>query len=1530
MKRKTTIIEKYQIWLTASRNRWLRFISLATMVAYLVINFGYSLPTFAQISMLPCDGTLYISQAATATDFTRLRVLDGNTFTLSPGSGTAGIQYNGMGFNVQDGFIYGIQPDQNSANFKTVYRIGEDGIPVSLGIPQIDNSNPNFDQNEKDDFNSTNARFFAGDFDDNGTYLVYAARLGRIYKIDLTSSPPQVQDSVQLGGEFTFDTTNQPNNDFADLAFNPVDGKLYGVNTGLRELASIDPNTGTVDYLVAAPTPGSQENPFGAVFFDARGRFFAYENGVPNSQQGTLYRIDNLSSPIFQELGNADGVSFNDGSACAYAPVIEKTVSPATVNAGNIVTYTYTVFNQTDLQVNDVTFTDRLPPIPNPLDGRTFVEGGVSPPNPLGGTVTGLGTGTLQITGMTVPARTQTSFTVQVQIPLNLDGLPGTFLNQGTINGTVGGTTTSAQSDEPTTPSFPDPTPLTVNPNPVNLVPSKTVEPIDSNGNGAADPGEQLRYTITIQNTGTGTSTNTILTEDIPANTTYVPSSTALNGNAVSDVGGVMPFVAGGLVNSPGEPAGTINPGESATVQFRVTINNPLPPGVTEINNIATVTSDQVETPVSTDNPDTPGNPNDPNSPEDPTTVPIGGGSTPVAPTINKSVSFLRDNDNGGSLTIGDDVEYKVIVRNPSSTQAINNVVVSDIVPIQVRVLRDASNFINIDAPANSGFALAPTFPNTSFDGTGNAIPFTNGGTLPPGEEVTITYNARILPGAASPITNQALANYAGDGGNPIRSDASDSTNPTQPGSGNNPGNPDPNGNVNQPNDSPNDPTIVNFATPVNPAGTKSVRLSQDTDGSGSLSTGDIVEYTITYTNSDPSTDINNFQATDSIDTNGLRFVSGSYSFTATPGTTVGANTNYNGTTNPNLNTPGILARGGGQVVIQYQAEVIAGPGVPIRNQAIANFTDNTGDRSVPTDAIQKPGDLPQTNNGGDPNNPRFDDPTVLTVEEPMTPTRPVANKSVRFLRDNDNSGTLTIGDDIQYTIIVRNPNPTRTLNNVVLSEILPIQVRVLRDSSNPITVDAGFSLNPNLPISSFNGTGNPIRFTNPGTLPPTGQVTLTLNAQILPGAANPITNQGLVNFEGDGGNPVLTDASDTSNPTQPGSGNNPGNPRPVGEGGNVNQPNDGATDPTILNFVSPVTPTGSKSVRLVVDADNSESVTTGDTLEYTIIYTNPGANAPITNVLISDQIEADKVSFVPDSYNFRRVDGSGSAGNTTVQGNPSFNGTTDQNLTDPNNRGQLGTSGGRVIIMYSVRITAGAGTQIQNQATAQSNGGSVDFSLTDALSGLGDDGTPDLPQTNDDGINQGNLSGTGDDDPTLVTVGSPGSPRLRLVKRITNITRDGVQVSGINFNSFIDDPTNADDDVPGWNQRPPVGIVQLGAENNLQSGDEVEYTIYFLSDGGTGLNGIRLCDAIPEGTSFMRDSFTSGQGIVLNRSGNNTSLTNALDTDLGTFLSELTPANPPCPSSNNPNGSVLVNIGNIPTTAPDNVGFIRFRARID
>jgi large repetitive protein len=90
-------------------------------------------------------------------------------------------------------------------------------------------------------------------------------------------------------------------------------------------------------------------------------------------------------------------------------------------------------------------------------------------------------------------------------------------------------------------------------------------------------PGATVEYTITVRNDGLPT-TGATMAETIPANTTYVPGSTTLNGAAVADIAGAMPFVGGGAINSPAAAAGVLNTwtsdaADNAVVRFQVTIN---------------------------------------------------------------------------------------------------------------------------------------------------------------------------------------------------------------------------------------------------------------------------------------------------------------------------------------------------------------------------------------------------------------------------------------------------------------------------------------------------------------------------------------------------------------------------------------------------------------------------------------------------------------------------------------------------------------------------------------------------------------------------------------------------------------------------------------------------------------------------------------------------------------------------------------------------------------------------------------------
>lgn len=188
---------------------------------------------------------------------------------------------------------------------------------------------------------------------------------------------------------------------------------------------------------------------------------------------------------------------------------------------------------------------------------------------------------------------------------------------------------------------------------------------------------------------------------------------------------------------------------------------------------------------------------------------------------------------------------------------------------------------------------------------------------------------------------------------------------------------------------------------------------------------------------------------------------------------------------------------------------------------------------------------------------------------------------------------------------------------------------------------------------------------------------------------------------------------------------------------------------------------------------------------------------------------------------------------------------------------------------------------------------------------------------------NKAEVSTTGDSDLTNNTVTDPTrvvttrDPNLRLVKRITNVTRGGVPLAGINFSSFVDDPDDENDNAPGWSQLSPVGLYNLGLDYALETNDEVDYTVYFLSDGGSPVTNVNFCDLIPQGTTFVPDSIQA---------------LNATTPREGTFFSPLAPlpAGNSCSNQTNPEGAVIVNLGDISDEEGSNFGSVRFRVRID
>ncbi len=102
-------------------------------------------------------------------------------------------------------------------------------------------------------------------------------------------------------------------------------------------------------------------------------------------------------------------------------------------------------------------------------------------------------------------------------------------------------------------------------------------DPVNGTGaNRKAIPGAVIQYSIVVTNSGTSNAAAVVLSDAIPANTSYVANSMTLNAAALTDVADADAGTSTGApVTSISVNAGTVNSGGgSATVTFRVTINN--------------------------------------------------------------------------------------------------------------------------------------------------------------------------------------------------------------------------------------------------------------------------------------------------------------------------------------------------------------------------------------------------------------------------------------------------------------------------------------------------------------------------------------------------------------------------------------------------------------------------------------------------------------------------------------------------------------------------------------------------------------------------------------------------------------------------------------------------------------------------------------------------------------------------------------------------------------------------------------------
>jgi uncharacterized repeat protein (TIGR01451 family) len=423
----------------------------------------------------------------------------------------------------------------------------------------------------------------------------------------------------------------------------------------------------------------------------------------------------------------------------------DLTGDPNVLLAGETLRYTLTVKNIGTANAVDAELRDAIPVNTQYVAGSTTLNGAAVPDGPSGTSPLSGGIpiyapedptpGAMRADASATPSNVAT---IVFDVVVDANAIDGTVIsNQGFVSA-IGGGVADQPSDDPRTPIADDPTRDVVGSSPLLFAPKSAVLLIDAGSPGIVDPGDVLHYTITVFNNGNVPATGVVLTDSVPANTTYVPDSTTLNGLAVSDpAAGVAPLSAGVPISSsdvtpplPGPGGGTLPPGQSALIEFDLAVDAGVPGG-TLIVNQASVGSEQL--------PDllTDGDGNPATGPE-PTVVVVGDGQQL---SITKDVSVVG----GGAALAGSELEYVVRVVNIAAVPALD-VEITDDLPSQLSYV-DPSATMNGSA---AGVTVVGSLVTARYSDTY--------GPLDPGETIVLRFRATIDAGTAVGTTIAAGA----------------------------------------------------------------------------------------------------------------------------------------------------------------------------------------------------------------------------------------------------------------------------------------------------------------------------------------------------------------------------------------------------------------------------------------------------------------------------------------------------------------------------------------------------------------------------------------------------------------------------------------------------------------------------------------------------------------------------------------------------------------------------------------------------
>ena len=315
----------------------------------------------------------------------------------------------------------------------------------------------------------------------------------------------------------------------------------------------------------------------------------AADGTYPNTTSDVEAQVDGETVTGAPATDNLDVVT---DAELEVTKVDELVVPDGSAEPGDAIKYTVEIANVGERPATEVVFSDTV-------DDLTDLDCGSVTPTPTSCTDGFGGSLTIEVGTIGKDETVTIMFTVTIDSPIPA----GTeeVSNQGLV---TGNNFDDIETDDPDdTTSDADPTVTSIDADPDVVVAKLEAEIINMVGGPGADPGDKIKYTVTITNIGDEDAAGAIFTDTPGENTTLVAGSVMTSEGTVTMGNGTDPddtaiTVEVGTINGAGGDV------DEVTIMFEVMIDSPYPADAPTVENQGLVTGDNFADTL-TDDPNT-------------------------------------------------------------------------------------------------------------------------------------------------------------------------------------------------------------------------------------------------------------------------------------------------------------------------------------------------------------------------------------------------------------------------------------------------------------------------------------------------------------------------------------------------------------------------------------------------------------------------------------------------------------------------------------------------------------------------------------------------------------------------------------------------------------------------------------------------------------------------------------------------------------------------------------------------------------